>query len=101
MRGKYKTPGLGLRIGKSAVRKLFAGQLRSIASDASKFLGEFPTLLGETGIPMDLDGAACYDPTSSSYRDYSNHVQALDAILSGCVSIFLLFLFVFVMMMMC
>lgn len=38
-----------------------------------------PTLIGETGIPFDLDQGQAYRT-----GDYTNHVAALDAILSGC-----------------
>lgn len=38
-----------------------------------------PTLIGETGIPFDLDEGKAYET-----GDYTSHVAALDAILSGC-----------------
>lgn len=38
-----------------------------------------PTLIGETGIPFDLDEGKAYQT-----GDYTSHVAALDAILSGC-----------------
>lgn len=105
LRDKYTTPAFGLRVGKNNVRKLFEGQLREIATDAENYIGKFPTLIGETGtlrifqaiscletdisfglsgIPMNLDEGASYNPKSSRYGDYTKQNDALDAILSVC-----------------
>lgn len=86
LRGSYLTPALGLRVGKNNVRKLFDDQVKRLTGDAERYLGDFPTLLGETGIPMDLDGGKAYDEKNlkDGYGDYESHIQALDALLSAC-----------------
>ncbi|KAI1872184.1 uncharacterized protein JN550_003903 [Neoarthrinium moseri] len=74
LRGSYKSKVFGLRVGKDNVRKVISSQLGQLAHDI-----KVPTLIGETGIPFNLDD-------SKAYRDgdYSSHIKALDAILSGC-----------------
>ena len=41
-------------------------------------MGEIPTLIGEFGLPMDLDGKRAYRD-----GDYSKHIEALDAYFKG------------------
>lgn len=74
LRGHYRSKIFGLRIGKDNVRKIISKQIGQLAHDL-----ELPTLLGETGIPFNLDNAKAYKD-----GDYTEHVKALDAILSGC-----------------
>lgn len=74
LRGHHKLKALGLRVGRSNVRKVMSSQIGQLAADI-----KIPTLIGETGIPFNLDG-------SKAYRDgdYTAHVKALDALISGC-----------------
>lgn len=73
-----------LRLGGKKVNKVISDQLGALATDANTDEPEeeqvaLPTLIGETGIPFNLDQGKAYRD-----GDYSNHVAALDAILSGC-----------------
>lgn len=74
LRGHYKSKVFGLRIGKGNVRKIISSQLGELRSDL-----ELPTLIGETGIPFNLDDGKAYQD-----GDYTEHNKALDAIISGC-----------------
>jgi hypothetical protein len=60
-------------IGPAAIRRSFAAQLASLKYDASKRLGGVPTLLGEFGIPFDLNGKRAYRT-----GDFRAQVSALD-----------------------
>lgn len=64
-----------LRLGGKNVHKVISDQLGALATDVTTL----PTLIGETGIPFNLDQGKAYRD-----GDYTNHVTALDAILSGC-----------------
>ncbi|KAI1341455.1 putative glycosyl hydrolase [Xylariaceae sp. FL0016] len=74
LRGNYRAKVFGLRVGKGNVRKVISAELGQLANDIN-----VPTLIGETGIPFNLDD-------SKAYRDgdYSSHVKAMDALMSGC-----------------
>jgi hypothetical protein len=74
LRGDYKMKALGLRVGKGHVRKVMSEQLGHLSKDL-----KIPTLIGETGIPFNLDESIAY-----KNGDYTSHIKALDAILSGC-----------------
>lgn len=74
IRGNFKAKALGLRVGKHNVRKVISHQLGELAEDI-----RLPTLVGETGIPFNLDGSKAY-----KNGNYTNQVKALDTILSGC-----------------
>lgn len=75
-----------LRVGNTNVRKVISDQLGGLAGDVDVNGGAgeedshpVPTLVGETGIPFDLDGGKAYKD-----GDYTSHAAAMDAILSGC-----------------
>jgi Glycoside hydrolase family 5 C-terminal domain/Cellulase (glycosyl hydrolase family 5) len=55
-----------LVIGPHAIRRVFAKQLMLLCQQAHTRLGNVPMLLGETGIPFDLDSARAY--TTGNYR---------------------------------
>ncbi len=42
-------------------------------------MGQFPTMIGEIGIPYDLDDKKAYED-----GDYSNQIRALDGSLNAC-----------------
>lgn len=80
LRGRYKSPALAVKIGESAIRKSIQEQLGELKSDAD-ILGAYPTIIGEIGIPFDMDSKRAYGYTDGGkYKgDYSSQVRALDA----------------------
>ncbi|KAI0023054.1 putative glycosyl hydrolase [Xylariomycetidae sp. FL0641] len=77
LRGRYRVRARGLRVGKGSVRRVLAAQLGALAADVAP--RPLPVLVGETGIPFDLEGGRAY-----RNGDYTDHVAALDALLAGC-----------------
>lgn len=73
------------KIGPGGVRTVISQQLGAMACDVETSSGEksgqplVPTLIGETGIPFNLDDGKAYED-----GDYSSHVAAFDTILGGC-----------------
>ena len=61
-------------LGKRGVRKAFVRQLQTMKENARKRTGEIPVLIGEFGLPFDLDDKKAYET-----GDFSTHVEALDA----------------------
>ncbi|KAI9480657.1 MAG: glycoside hydrolase superfamily [Benjaminiella poitrasii] len=62
--------------GKSGAKKNYRGQIKNIKEDGLRDMGEKPCILGEVGIPMDLNNKIAF-----KNNNYSNHIQFLDAIL--------------------
>ena len=60
--------------GEEAVRKLFVRQVAEIKRKAKDKMGNIPTLIGEFGLPFDLDDKAAYEK-----GDFKIHVRALNA----------------------
>jgi len=60
--------------GHAAVEQAFAAQLGRAKQSSLEEMGGIPTLMGEFGIPFDLDEKAAYGS-----GDFSTHVLALDA----------------------
>ncbi|KAK7679574.1 hypothetical protein QCA50_017284 [Cerrena zonata] len=85
LRGKYKSSLPAVRIGEKAIRKCLQEQLGELKNDA-KILGTYPTLIGEIGIPYDMDDKKSYGWTDDGkYKgDYSNQQKALDASMNAC-----------------
>lgn len=58
-RGKYGTGPLrfvrALRLGEKAIRQCFADQLKTIQDEGLQNVGNYPCILGEIGIPYDLE----------------------------------------------
>ena len=65
-----RRPAFGMR----AIRRSFARQLGRVKQAAADHMGNIPTVIGEFGIPFDLDDKAAYRT-----GDFSEHVRALDA----------------------
>ncbi|MCP5116387.1 MAG: glycoside hydrolase family 5 protein [bacterium] len=61
-------------VGAAAVRDLFVRQLAAIQQRGHEEMGGIPSLIGEFGVPFDLDGGAAYET-----GDFSLHAQALAA----------------------
>lgn len=70
---------LGVKVGESAIRKCMRDQLGVLRQDTFNALGQFPTMMGEIGIPFDLDKKKAY-----SDGDYTAQTKALDASLNAC-----------------
>lgn len=60
-RGKYGTGPLrflrALRVGEKAIRGCFVDQLETVKNEGQHTIGNFPCILGEIGIPYDLEPA--------------------------------------------
>lgn len=84
LRGKYKSPVQAVKIGERAIRKSLQEQL-GVLKDDCKILGSYPTIIGEIGIPYDMDGKKAYGYTDGGkYRgDYTSQQKALDASLNA------------------
>jgi hypothetical protein len=58
-RGKYGTGPLrfvrALRLGEKSIRKCFVDQLKTIQTEGLENIGDYPCILGEIGIPYDMD----------------------------------------------
>lgn len=82
LRGNYWGTFSAVAYGISAVREVIRRQIAQLRADTAQCIGSYPTWIGETGIPMALDGrAAFYGPSAG---DYSTHCEAMDATLSAC-----------------
>ncbi|RCH84405.1 hypothetical protein CU097_003586 [Rhizopus azygosporus] len=62
--------------GKSGAKKNYRGQIRNIKEDGIKNMGEKPCILGEVGIPMDLNNRVAFVDD-----DYSSHIDFMDSVL--------------------
>lgn len=60
--------------GRKGVQRLFARQLAEIKKAGSEAMGGVPTLIGEFGIPFDLNDGEAYRT-----GDFAQHIAALDA----------------------
>ncbi|TFK32596.1 glycoside hydrolase superfamily [Crucibulum laeve] len=85
LRGKYSSTLQAVKIGTGAIRKSLQEQLGMLQSDV-RILGSYPTVIGEIGTPMDMDGKRSYGWTDGGkYKgDYEQQERALDASLNGC-----------------
>lgn len=79
LRGKYSGIPMAIRIGTRAIRNVMRDQLGYLRQDTIDSMGNFPTMMGEIGIPFDLDRGKAYRT-----GDYSNQAKALDASLNAC-----------------
>lgn len=82
LRGKYASPVLAVKFGEWAIRKSLQEQLGEYLKDVQMTLGDFPTIMGEIGTPMDMDQKRSYSQEHAG--DYSNQQKALDASLNAC-----------------
>ncbi|KAI8378038.1 glycoside hydrolase superfamily [Radiomyces spectabilis] len=62
--------------GRNGAKKNYRGQIRNIKESGLQNMGEKPCLLGEVGIPMDLNERLAFDT-----GDYSYHVHFMDAVI--------------------
>lgn len=85
LRGKYGGSTLpAVKIGEKAIRKSIQQQL-GILQDDAQILGPYPTIIGEIGIPYDMDDKKAYGWTDGGKHkgDYSSQLKALDASLNA------------------
>ncbi|MBZ0280568.1 MAG: cellulase family glycosylhydrolase [Anaerolineae bacterium] len=59
--------------GADAVAQTFTNQLAAIKNSSADHMGSIPTLIGEFGIPFDLDEKSAYQS-----GNFSSHIHALD-----------------------
>lgn len=75
--GKYASPVFAVKIGEKAIRKSIREQLGVFKEDALERMGKFPTVIGEIGIPMELDDKYAYGGrtgTGKGKGDYREQV---------------------------
>ncbi|VDB96887.1 unnamed protein product, partial [Peniophora sp. CBMAI 1063] len=82
LRGKYKHMLQAVVLGEPAIRRSLRSQLGILKSDA-EIIGGYPTMIGEIGIPYDMDDRAAYQD-GKRRGDYRNQRRALDASLNAC-----------------
>ncbi|GAA5965791.1 hypothetical protein JCM21900_004991 [Sporobolomyces salmonicolor] len=79
LRGNYPSVVFGVKVGEPAIRRCMREQLGMLRQDGLTALGQYPTMMGEIGIPYDLDKKAAYKD-----GNYATQVRALDASLNAC-----------------
>lgn len=84
LRGKYTSVLQSVKIGERAIRNSLQQQLSILKSDA-EILGPYPTMIGEIGIPYDMDGRRAYGYTDGGRGkgDYKSQEKAMDASLNA------------------
>ncbi|KAI9098286.1 glycoside hydrolase superfamily [Phlyctochytrium arcticum] len=77
LRGKYSHPAFGLKLGDTGIRYAFASQLQTLQDEGrtclETSLGSYPCVIGEIGIPYDMDDRKAYFD-----QDYSAQINAMD-----------------------
>ncbi|KAF9497220.1 glycoside hydrolase family 5 protein [Pleurotus eryngii] len=89
LRGKYSSPLQAVKMGERSIRKSLQEQLGVLKSDAlvlSNGVPKYPTVIGEIGIPYDMDDKRSYGWTDGGKYagDYSRQERALDASMNAC-----------------
>ena len=68
IRGKYWNILGALSFGYGGIKNNFSRQLCLIKDEGTTYLGDTPCLIGEIGIPYDMDGKAAYKPGGAAYK---------------------------------
>ncbi|KAF9584755.1 hypothetical protein BGW38_005298 [Lunasporangiospora selenospora] len=74
-RGRYPNYAAAIKIGEKAIKECFRHQLACIKEEGQAAIGQHPTLIGEIGIPYDMNGAKAYKPNGN----YKQQIKAMDA----------------------
>lgn len=74
LRGRYLSPVFAIKIGETAIRNCVRDQMRAIRQEGLDYLGDYPCLLTEFGIPFDMNDKAAYKT-----GDYRSQCAAMDA----------------------
>ncbi|KAF9167993.1 hypothetical protein DFQ26_001973 [Actinomortierella ambigua] len=74
-RGRYPNYAAAVKIGDKAIRECFRHQLACIKEEGQQSIGMHPTLIGEIGIPFDMNGGRAYKPGGN----FKDQVRAMDA----------------------
>ncbi|MEN6410560.1 MAG: cellulase family glycosylhydrolase [Anaerolineaceae bacterium] len=74
----YDTRNVRLVLGAGPVRRSFVNQIGEIVRQSERQMNGAPTLIGEVGIPFDLQGKKAY-----TTGDFSMQVRALDATMTA------------------
>lgn len=85
LRGHYRAVVQALKVGEGAIRRSIHDQLGILRADTFERLGQYPTLIGEIGIPYDMDQRKAYGfvDGGKGEGDYSAQQKALDASLNA------------------
>ncbi|GBB86861.1 hypothetical protein RclHR1_01330015 [Rhizophagus clarus] len=73
-RGKYLGPIPAIKVGDKAIKQSFAEQLGLIKDEGEKYLDNIPCIIGEIGIPFDMEKGKAYKT-----GNYIQQIRALDA----------------------
>ncbi|CAN8098555.1 unnamed protein product [Discula destructiva] len=76
----------GLYFGAEGLRKNYATQLRNLVEHADKYLGKIPTVIGEVGIPYDINGCKAF-----ATGNYDKQRELMHALISAMEDNFLCF----------
>ncbi|KAF8129350.1 glycoside hydrolase family 5 protein [Boletus edulis] len=89
IRGKYSNPIFAGKFGEWAIRASIQSQLGILKLDGVQLGADapkprrYPTIVGEIGVPIDMDDKKAYDKMRKGYGDYSAQERALDASLNA------------------
>ncbi|KAJ3308894.1 hypothetical protein HDU76_003782 [Blyttiomyces sp. JEL0837] len=72
-RGKYTAVPFALKFGEAGIRKCFKDQIVMLRWDGFEYLGQNPCIMGEIGIPYDMDNRHAYHS-----GDYTAQEKAMD-----------------------
>ncbi|WRT65476.1 uncharacterized protein IL334_002419 [Kwoniella shivajii] len=86
IRGKYWSIVQAVRVGEGNIRNMMQDELSVLKQDTVDVLGTFPTLVGEIGIPYDMDNKKAYGYVDGGRGegDYSSQQRALDCSMNAC-----------------
>ncbi|KAI8600681.1 glycoside hydrolase superfamily [Dissophora ornata] len=74
-RGRYPNYAAAVKIGEKAIKECFRTQLAYIKEEGQEAIGMHPTLIGEIGIPYDMNDGKSYKPNGN----YKDQIKAMDA----------------------